>query len=528
MRRAYGHAHDDHDHDEHGHHHHHGHFGFGSGGGGNGGSSSNLHYARRVFPGLNRSGARGPGGRRGRSLRHHSRHGCQGLRLDDASIHMMRLLAATPAGGGAAFSCGYLLAGSFLRLRSVRGTFLVLSSNAKAALGFRFVVMHEVGHTLGLRHNFRASSVHPFAQTQNRTFTQQHGLASSVMDYMPMNVASARLRPPGGVDAVDIFSPVIGEYDYWAIEYAYKKVEDETLLTPHKSLLAVADRALPFSTDEDGGRESGMDPYVSVFDLGDEPLEFFSDRLDLVAELRPKLLDRSVAVGEPYSKLAAAEAALLTQVLLAGTYLAKYVGGFRGGRQRRLAAGAAAAAAAAASGGAGEPGPLQSVVADKQRQALALLLRVLTEAPGHGLFAAAASQPYLVKLGGQCEGLEEYCLAVEPYDVFAKMTLVRKAVLVSLFDAARLSRVRLQHDGAAATPTAAAGAGEGDALGLPELFGNVTAAIFGEGLFLGERVTQQAHWELQLYYSDLLLTLAASSAEKVEREVAAVATGQLY
>ena len=78
--------------------------------------------------------------------------------------------------------------------------------------------MHEVGHTLGLRHNFKASTVLKADQLHDTSVTSKQGLVGSVMDYNPANIA------PKGTKQGDFFTTTIGPYDYWAIEYAYKPV----------------------------------------------------------------------------------------------------------------------------------------------------------------------------------------------------------------------------------------------------------------------------------------------------------------
>src|SRR5438477_6582875 len=82
--------------------------------------------------------------------------------------------------------------------------------------------MHEVGHTLGLRHNFKASSMLPNDKLHDTSITRKQGLVGSVMDYSPVNLA------PKGVKQGDYFSTTLGPYDYWAIEYAYKPLSGGT------------------------------------------------------------------------------------------------------------------------------------------------------------------------------------------------------------------------------------------------------------------------------------------------------------
>ena len=80
------------------------------------------------------------------------------------------------------------------------------------------VVMHEVGHSLGLRHNFKASTMLDADQINDPEITRVKGMTGSVMDYNPINIA------PKGQKQGDYITTVLGPYDYWAIEYAYKEV----------------------------------------------------------------------------------------------------------------------------------------------------------------------------------------------------------------------------------------------------------------------------------------------------------------
>ena len=81
--------------------------------------------------------------------------------------------------------------------------------------------MHEVGHSLGLRHNFKASTMLTADQLNDTAITHAKGLVGSVMDYNPINIA------PKGKKQGDYYTTTIGPYDYWAIEYAYKPVEGD-------------------------------------------------------------------------------------------------------------------------------------------------------------------------------------------------------------------------------------------------------------------------------------------------------------
>ncbi len=106
--------------------------------------------------------------------------------------------------------------------------------------------MHEVGHTLGLRHNFRSSKIYTEKQLSDPEFTAKNGLAGSVMEYAPINL------PRPGETGGTPWQTVLGPYDYWAIEYGYKVVPAEQ---EREELKRIAGRSgeplLAYATDED-------------------------------------------------------------------------------------------------------------------------------------------------------------------------------------------------------------------------------------------------------------------------------------
>jgi hypothetical protein len=144
--------------------------------------------------------------------------------------------------------------------------------------------MHEVGHTLGLRHNFNASRWHTQAELQQPELTAREGNSASVMDYAPIN-----LGMPGQTWGAP-FQTTLGPYDYWAIEYGYKAIAGDApaQLT---ALRAIAQRqaepawqtALDYGTDED--LMIGLDPHSLTFDLGRDPIEFARHRLAMAKDL---------------------------------------------------------------------------------------------------------------------------------------------------------------------------------------------------------------------------------------------------
>jgi hypothetical protein len=183
-------------------------------------------------------------------------------------------------------------------------------------------VMHEVGHTLGLRHNFKASTMLPNEKLHDVAVTRKQGLVGSVMDYNPVNLA------PKGVKQGDYFTNTIGPYDYWAIEYGYKplmggtKGEEEEL---KKVASKGAQPGLAYGTDED--LYGTADPLINQWDLGSDPMKFAQDRAALAEELMKGLAERVVEKGEGYQRARQAFGMLLRQYGDAAFVTAKFVGG---------------------------------------------------------------------------------------------------------------------------------------------------------------------------------------------------------
>ena len=164
------------------------------------------------------------------------------------------------------------------------------------------LVAHEVGHTLGLRHNFKGSSVLLMDQLHNAELTREQGLTGSIMDYVPVNIA------PEGQSQGQYFQTTLGPYDYWAIEYAYTPIDAESVQDEKSVLEEIASRSaepqLAYGTDEDalwGTR--GIDPTCNRNDLGADPIAFYRDRMALVQELWSKIEEQFEKPGNRYQKL---------------------------------------------------------------------------------------------------------------------------------------------------------------------------------------------------------------------------------
>ena len=227
------------------------------------------------------------------------------------------------------------------------------------------VVTHEVGHTLGLRHNFRASTIYTQKQISDPAFTRANGLTGSVMDYNAFNIALDK-ESQG-----EYVMSTLGPYDYWAMEYAYKELP---VASERNDLKAIAGRSneplLAYGTDEElFGDLDGMDPMVNQRDVGGDPLEFAQRRIQLTRELFDRLQTRTLANGESFDVLTRNFGSGMRQLSVAYDMAAKYVGGVVYLRDQ---AGSNRA-------------PLTPVAVDKQRAALKLISSSLFGANGFNL-----------------------------------------------------------------------------------------------------------------------------------------------
>lgn len=185
--------------------------------------------------------------------------------------------------------------------------------------------MHEVGHTLGLRHNFRASMWRTLDELNNKELTDKFGNSASVMDYAPIN-----LPMPGQAGGAP-FQTTLGPYDYWAIEYGYKPLPSDVDATVALRMIAQrSDEAshtwdLAYGSDEDSAY--GLDPDSLTFDLGRDPIAFAKLRLAIVQDQLQQLAQRQLKPDEEPADLRRSLAFALRELGKTATILQRQVGG---------------------------------------------------------------------------------------------------------------------------------------------------------------------------------------------------------
>lgn len=186
----------------------------------------------------------------------------------------------------------------------------------------RFVSSHEVGHTLGLRHNMGASSATPVEKLRDKDFVAKNGHTSSIMDYARFNYVA---QPEDGV--TDFF-PKIGDYDKWAIKWGYSYFEEAKSEKEEKTILnemtkeAYKNNRLWFGTES-----SPYDPRYQTEDIGDNAMRASEYGIKNLKRILPNLIEWSSEKGESYSELDELYGALTGQFRRYMGHVTKNVGG---------------------------------------------------------------------------------------------------------------------------------------------------------------------------------------------------------
>jgi len=194
------------------------------------------------------------------------------------------------------------------------------------------VTMHEVGHVLGLRHNFRASATVKLAQLRDAEWIKRHALSPTVMEYLPVNM------PLDGEPVTPYFQTTLGAYDYWAIEYGYRQwpnAESEQQGLQALLARAASDPMLAYGTDED---LANYDPSVHQRDLGDDPLAWAQREIKLGKELFARTTAKAPRPGDDDTVTRRAFGRYFSSMATSLPLAVKSIGGFHTSRVNGLAA----------------------------------------------------------------------------------------------------------------------------------------------------------------------------------------------
>lgn len=190
------------------------------------------------------------------------------------------------------------------------------------------LIAHEVGHCLGLRHNFAASTLHTNAELADFNRVESQAVASSVMDYTPLNLNAVLAGNKG------YYNPIIGAYDLWAIEYGYSQFGIKNTDEERYDLDQIAKksglRGHLFLTDEDA---DGENPLSVRWDLGSDTVGYLNVRSKTDALLRNYALTQATKDGESYARRNSLLLRSIRGKFSASIFAARMIGGFEFRRQ---------------------------------------------------------------------------------------------------------------------------------------------------------------------------------------------------
>ena len=275
------------------------------------------------------------------------------------------------------------------------------------------LTLHEIGHTLGLTHNMRASQLLP--DVFDPVAVAEKGLSASVMDYEAVNVA------PSNKPQTLFYQNRPGPYDDWAITYAYSEFAGVDEAQRLDEILARASEPqLTYGNDADDMRRPGrgIDPHINIYDLSSDAIGYAQQRLQHLQTVQVQLAESYQ--GASYQKLYNHYVVLMNQFKRSSGVVSRYVGGVH---INRLPPGSS------------ELSPYEPVSAEQQRRAMKVLNDYIF-APD----VLAQSQPLFSQLQQQRRGFDFYDDPEDP-KIHQMFLSVQKNVLAHLLHPKTLQRI---------------------------------------------------------------------------------------
>ena len=355
----------------------------------------------------------------------------------------------------------------------------------------KWVVMHEVGHTLGLQHNFRSSASTPVAKLQDAAWATENGVYSSVMEYPAVNIAIK------GKQTGPYYTPGIGSYDRWAISYGYTPDDARAQALARE----VANPRNLYGTNAESGGPGALDPTINPYDLGEDPLAWGKERTAILLELLRDLPTKVLADNSSYADLANAFNGIMNEYARAVAPAVKHLGGAYINRDH-----------------VGDPEgrlPFVNVPLAKQREALDFIVdRVF--AP-QALVVAPATLQRMGSNRWLHWGVNTTFNGRLDFPYHESVLAFQTATLANLLNPFRLARIR---DGETKY-------GAATMVTIPEMMGALTQAIWTESWAPAARATSAVRRDLQRAYIDQMTQLVVQPGDRTPADARAVARMQL-
>jgi hypothetical protein len=226
----------------------------------------------------------------------------------------------------------FCMAGNHLHLQNLFGLTHLSALNADEASknelvkqSLHYLILHEVGHTLGLNHNMRASQLHSINDLYNNDLTEKIGLIGSVMDYPAVNFSNRTSQKPL------YYTTQPGPYDLWAIEFGYFQENNADMEQARldKILARSTETALAFGNDADDMRSPGkaIDPRVMIGDLSNDAIGFAKERVELIKKIIKNLLIQYPKENKSYDLLRSDFLILTSEWGVQAGVVSRYIGG---------------------------------------------------------------------------------------------------------------------------------------------------------------------------------------------------------
>ena len=183
------------------------------------------------------------------------------------------------------------------------------------------LTLHEVGHTLGLNHNFKGSYLHDIESVHNPEITSKVGVTASVMEYPAINLA------PLGVEQGDYYDTIPGPYDIWAIKYGYTPD-----LTESELMEIISEQNKPehmFANDSEDMRSPGrgIDPRAMINDLTNDPITYATQRIELVNYSRDNIVSKLSSTAESFEEYRLAHRIFIREYSRSLEVISRHIGG---------------------------------------------------------------------------------------------------------------------------------------------------------------------------------------------------------
>ena len=221
-----------------------------------------------------------------------------------------------------------------------------------------YLILHEIGHTLGMNHNMKATQILDREQIQNPDVLQSGILAGSVMDYPAVNYA------PTEAEQTLFYTIAPGPYDDWYIEYAYSPGLSDPDQEAER-LAAIAARSsqpeLVFGNDADDMRSpgTGLDPRVNIYDLSSDSIGYAASQMELMQRTLNKMAAWEPEAGDSYQQVVDGASLIIRLWGISAGVMSRWVGGVYVDRS--------------VVGQEGGSEPLTPVERDQQKRAMAML-----------------------------------------------------------------------------------------------------------------------------------------------------------